>query len=261
MNEQKNKNKQEESPKNLVGEPIAPVSSWKKAMSKRWIYPAAYVAAAAIILALVWVYQDSSHKETADNTPAAAVTDDVSSVQTDAKPAADPNAADQKDQAASEEAVETTAVSEDFVWPVAEASEVSIVKPFYDKDGSTEEHEAAMVQYNDMFMPNTGIDVARSDKAAFEVQAALGGKVTKVEQHALNGYTVEVTNANNLKTVYESLSDVKVKQGDEVKQGQTLASAGKNEVGKDLGNHLHFEVYENGEAVNPASLLPDNSKK
>ncbi|GGA43987.1 M23 family metallopeptidase [Paenibacillus physcomitrellae] len=254
MNEQKNnKPNQEESPKNVMGEPVAPVSAWKKALSKRWVYPAAYMVAAALILTLVWVYQDASHKQAAENTTAT-VTDDVSSAETATEPAADPQGGQNDEQA-----VETTAVSEDFVWPVADATQVSIVKPFYDKDGSTEEHEAAMVQYKDEFMPNSGIDIARSDNAAFEVQAALGGKVTKVEQHALNGYTVEVTNANNLKTVYESLADVKVKQGDEVKQGQALASAGKNEIGKALGNHLHFEVYENGEAVNPASLLPDSS--
>ncbi|WP_223065989.1 M23 family metallopeptidase [Paenibacillus caui] len=247
MNEQKPKN-QEESPKNLMGEPVAPVSSWKKLLSKRWIYPAAYMAAAAIILTLVWVYQDASRKPM-DNKPTATVTDDASAVQTGTDPAAE-----QKD----EDALETTAVSEDFAWPVANASEVSVVKPFYDKDGSTEEHEAAMVQYNNEFMPNTGIDLARSDKQPFEVKAALGGKVTNVEQHALNGYVVEITSANNLKTVYESLADVKVKEGAEVKQGDRIASSGQNEIGKALGNHLHFAVYENDAPVNPTTLLPQN---
>lgn len=253
MNEQKPKQNQEESPKNIVGEPVAPVSSWKKLLSKRWVYPAAYVAAAAIILTLVWVYQDTSNKPVAQNTTAT-VSDDASAVQTGADPA---QSAGTTDTQQDNEAVETTAISENFIWPVADAADVSIVKPFYDKDGSTEEHEAAMVQYQNEFMPNTGIDLARSDKQAFEVKAALSGQVTRVEQHPLNGYVVEVTSANNLKTVYESLAGVKVKEGDKVKQGDTLATSGQNEISKDLGNHLHFAVYENDEPVNPTSLLPE----
>lgn len=246
MNE-KQKQTPEESPKNTLGEPVAPVSSWKKLLSKKWVYPAAYVAAAAIILTLVWVYQDAGNKQVAQNTTAT-VTDEA---------ATDPAATQPQAQTDENKAVETTAISENFVWPVAAPAEVSIVKPYYDKDGSTEEHEAAMVQYQNEFIPNTGIDLARSDKQTFEVKAALGGQVTHVEQHALNGYTVEITNANNLKTVYESLADVKVKEGDKVKQGDAIASSGLNEIGKTLGNHLHFAVYENDEPVNPTSLLPE----
>lgn len=250
MNEQKNKQQsQEETPKIGLGEPVAPVSSWKKLLSKRWIYPAAYMAAAAIILTLVWVYQDRSTKPL-DEKAATTAAEEMNA------PSTPTPANTEGTKAAEEKAVETTAVSEDLAWPVANAAEVSIVKPFYDKDASSEEHVSAMVQYKDTFWPNTGIDLARADKGTFEVKAALAGKVTRVEQNTVLGTVVEITHANNLKTVYESLSDVKVKMNDEVKQGETLASAGKNELSKDLGNHLHFAVYENGAPVNPAPLLP-----
>lgn len=59
-----------------------------------------------------------------------------------------------------------------------------------------------------------------------------------------------------MKTVYQSLGETKVKQGDEVKQGDTLATAGRNEMEKGLGNHVHFEVHEDGKIVNPSDLLP-----
>lgn len=68
---------------------------------------------------------------------------------------------------------------------------------------------------------------------------------------------VEITHGDNLKTVYQSLADVKVKQDDEVKQGDAIASAGVSELGKNLGNHLHFEVYEDGQPVNPQGYLPE----
>ncbi|GGH32800.1 M23 family metallopeptidase [Paenibacillus segetis] len=249
MNEQNQKNQPHgESPKKGMGEPVAPVSAWKRLLSKRWVYPAAYVAAAAIILTLVWVYQDASQKPM-DSTPAS-VTDSLNL----------PGDSDTLGQAEDKDgkSVETLATYEDLAWPVAKVADVTIVKPFYEKDGSAEDHQAALVQYKDTFTPNTGIDLAREDDKPFGVTAALGGKVTSVQEHPLLGFVVEITHANNLKTVYESLADVKVKLNDEVKQGDTIATAGRNEQEKDLGTHVHFAVYENGELVNPASVLPKN---
>lgn len=249
MNEQNQKKQpHEESPKIGLGEPAVPVSAWKRLLSKRWVYPAAYVAAAAIILTLVWVYQDASTKPM-DSTPAS-VTDSVN--------LSGEEEAALSEETEGEEAAEVIASSEDLAWPVANTAEVAVVKPFYEKEGTTEEHQAALVQYNDTFTPNTGIDLAREDRKSFEVNAAMSGKVTRVEEHPLLGYVVEITHASNLKTVYESLSDVKVKKDAEVKQGDVIGSAGRNEMEKDLDNHVHFAVYENGELVNPETVLPKN---
>ncbi|WP_433944356.1 peptidoglycan DD-metalloendopeptidase family protein [Paenibacillus sp. SN-8-1] len=244
MNDQNQKNqKNEESPKIGLGEPVVQASSWKRLLSRKWVYPAAYMATAAIILTLVWVYQDASHKPQVKET--AGVVTNV-----DNTPVVDSSKTEES------KSVPTVATPEDLVWPVANAADVTVVKPFYDKDASAEDHVAAIVKYNDTFIPNTGIDLARGDNKTFEVKAALSGKVTRVEQTPLSGYVVEITNANNLKTVYESLTDVKVKKDAEVKQGDTLASAGRSELEKDLGNHVHFAVFENDTPVNPATLLP-----
>lgn len=252
MNEQNNKKKpHEESPKIAMGEPVVQVSAWKKLLSKRWVYPAAYMAAAAIILTLVWVYQDASQKPL-DSTPASVSETGVTGTQ-------DLMAEDTaKNELGEDSEAQTVSVAEDLAWPVANMADVSVVKPFYDSEGTAEDHEAALVQYNDTFIANTGIDLARSDNETFEVTAAMGGKVTRVEEVPLYGLVVEITHANNLKTVYESLADVKVKQDADVKQGDVIGSAGRNEIEKDLGNHVHFSIYENDELVNPSSVLPKN---
>lgn len=252
MNEQNNKKKpHEESPKIAMGEPVVQVSAWKRLLSKRWVYPAAYMAAAAIILTLVWVYQDTSQKPL-DSTPASVSENGVVGTQ-------DLMGEDNVSEGIDEDlAAQTVAVAEDLIWPVANVADVSVVKPFYDSEGSAEDHEAALVQYNDTFIANTGIDLARSDKQSFEVTAAMGGKVTRVEEVPLYGMVVEITHANNLKTVYESLADVTVKQDDDVKQGTVLGTAGRNEIEQELGNHVHFAVYENDELINPSSVLPKN---
>ena len=66
------------------------------------------------------------------------------------------------------------------------------------------------------------------------------------------------------------MSEVKVKKGDSVTQGQVLGISGTNKLDKELGNHLHFEFYAEGQIVNPntyldkelqASIKVDNMQK
>ncbi|AIQ71371.1 M23 family metallopeptidase [Paenibacillus graminis] len=247
MNEQdKNKENHDESLKNKQGDSGAKPSSWNRMLSKRWVFPAVYTAAAAIILTLVWVYQDAGQKPLNPDT-AAVVSQEAAGTGTEA------GAGAAKDDPA---ALEVVASAESLVWPVANPADVEVVKPFYDENGTEENHVAAMVQYNDTFVPNAGIDIAREDNQPFDVKAALSGEVTRVEDVPVFGKVVEITSPGNLKTVYQSLGDTKVKQGDEVKQGDMLATAGRSEIEKNLGNHVHFEVYEDGKPVNPSDLLP-----
>ncbi|MBT2288264.1 M23 family metallopeptidase [Paenibacillus albidus] len=244
MNEQdKKQTNHDESLKNKQGDSGQAPSSWSKMLSKRWVFPAVYTAAAAIILTLVWVYQDAGQKPLNPDT-AAVVSKEEGSAAGNAS--GDPAA------------VEVVASAESLVWPVSNPAEVEVVKPYYDENGTEENHVEAMVQYNDTFVPNVGIDIARADNKVFDVKAALSGQVTRVEKDAtIFGTIIEITHPGNLKTVYQSLGETQVKQGDEVKQGDTLATAGRSELEKNLGNHVHFEVYEDGKVVNPSDLLPE----
>ncbi len=245
MNEQdKNKTNQDESLKKTQGDlPGAKPSSWNRLVSKRWVFPAVYTAAAAIILTLVWVYQDAGQKPLNQDT--AATSQQVGTYANEAGTTT-----------GGPDALEVVASTESMAWPVANPGEVEVVKPYYDENGTEDNHVAAMVQYNDKFIPNVGIDIAREDNNTFDVKAALSGEVTRVEDVAVLGKVIEITHQGNLKTVYQSLGETKVKQGDVVKQGDTLATAGRSEIEKDLGNHVHFEVYEDGKVVNPSDLLP-----
>lgn len=245
MNEQdKNKTNHDESLKTSQGDSGAKPSSWNKALSKRWVFPAVYTAAAAIILTLVWVYQDAGQKPLGQDTAATSQQVGASTNETGTTNS-------------NPDALEVVASAESMIWPVANPGEVEVVKPYYDENGTMDNHVAAMVEYNDKFIPNVGIDLAREDNNTFDVKAALSGEVTRVEDVAVLGKVIEITHQGNLKTVYQSLGETKVKQGDVVKQGDTLATAGRSEIEKDLGNHVHFEVYEDGKVVNPSDLLPE----
>ena len=54
----------------------------------------------------------------------------------------------------------------------------------------------------------------------------------------------------HLRTIYYSVSDVKVKVGDELKQGDVIARSGVSKISEDKANLL-FEVYYNGVIINP----------
>lgn len=128
-------------------------------------------------------------------------------------------------------------------------SSVSIAKTFYDYKGEATEQENSIIFYEDTYMQNSGVDYASS--SVFDVISILDGTVISVEENDLLGTTIEVRHSNDLISVYQSLSEVSVKEDDQVIQGQILAKSGLSNINKDLGNHLHFELYYKGEIVNP----------
>jgi murein DD-endopeptidase MepM/ murein hydrolase activator NlpD len=70
-----------------------------------------------------------------------------------------------------------------------------------------------------------------------------------------NGYgnVVEVDHGNGYSTLYAHNSAFTVKVGDLVRAGQQVSKAGS--TGRSTGPHIHFEVHENGVAVNPMPFL------
>ena len=93
--------------------------------------------------------------------------------------------------------------------------------------------------------------VSYSSEKIFDVISVLDGIVISVENNDILGTTVEIRHDNDLISVYQSLSNVNVKKDDKVIQGQIIAKSGLSNIEKDLGNHLHFELYYKGKIVNP----------
>ncbi|MDF2935337.1 MAG: peptidase [Paenibacillaceae bacterium] len=209
--------------------------SWRRLFSKKWVFPAVYMAAAALILTLVWVYQGGGTVEDAGGKQS--VTETVMNPGQEAVPVAAP--------------VET------MQWPVKERGEVEQIMSFYEDKAADNIKQAALVEYGDTFTPHLGVDLARQDDKEFDVLAALSGKVSLVEKNPLVGYQVEITHPNGLVTVYQSLGGVNVQKGADVKKGDVIAKAGRNELEKDHGTHLHFEVRQgaSGASVNPEQFL------
>ncbi len=96
-----------------------------------------------------------------------------------------------------------------------------------------------------------GVDIAVRDGTP--VLAMQGGTVVFAGQQAGYGTVVVLHHHGSTYTVYGHLSQPKVKQGDHVDGGQTIALSGHS--GNARGPHLHFEVRRWGEAEDPVPLL------
>lgn len=144
---------------------------------------------------------------------------------------------------------------ETMINPFTQA-DVKVGKSYYDYKASEEEQEKSITKYDDTYMQNTGIDFTSAN--IFDVIAVLSGEVIEVKEDDTLGKIVKVQHKNNYVSIYQSLSDVSVKKGDKVSQGQLLGHSGTNKMEKELGNHLHFELSINNQMVNPTEYLNKN---
>ncbi len=71
------------------------------------------------------------------------------------------------------------------------------------------------------------------------------------------GNVIEVDHGNGYVTRYAHNSRLTRKVGELVRAGQEIAKAGS--TGRSTGAHVHFEVWENGNVVNPRNFLSQQS--
>ena len=76
----------------------------------------------------------------------------------------------------------------------------------------------------------------------------------------LGGYgdMVEIDHGDGLTTRYGHMSEVDVREGDEVAAGAPLGRLGS--TGRSTGPHLHYEVRIDGEPVDPERFLRAGEK-
>ncbi len=69
------------------------------------------------------------------------------------------------------------------------------------------------------------------------------------------GNTVMIKHSDEITTLYGHIREggIKVKVGQVVQRGEKIAEVGS--TGRSTGNHLHFTVYKNNKAVNPAPYI------
>ena len=87
-----------------------------------------------------------------------------------------------------------------------------------------------------------------------DVYAADAGTVIYAEWAKTGyGYTVIIDHGNGRQTLYSHLKGALVKSGEAVARGQVIGQVGS--TGNSTGPHVHFEVRENDNQVNPLDYL------
>ena len=101
---------------------------------------------------------------------------------------------------------------------------------------------------------HNGIDIkgASGDR----INAIDDGVVTELVHNAIWGTVVTIDHNNGFVAKYYGLrKDSTVKPGDEVKKNGKIGLLDEIPIEKNDGNHLHFELYQDGNAVSPSDYL------
>lgn len=156
-----------------------------------------------------------------------------------------PNPADVKriseDRAILDKALSTwteqATVDTDFIAPVeGRLSSLFGLKRFFNKQAKD---------------PHGGLDIAAG--AGTPIKAPAGARVIETGNFYYNGNTVLLDHGQGLISGYFHMTDIAVKPGEQVKQGDVLGTVGK--TGRVTGPHLHWNIYLNNTKIDPALFI------
>jgi murein DD-endopeptidase MepM/ murein hydrolase activator NlpD len=84
------------------------------------------------------------------------------------------------------------------------------------------------------------------------IYAVTDGVVEFAGRHGGHGNFVKLGHGGGLETGYAHMSRIAVSPGERVRRGEVIGYVGS--TGLSTGAHLHFEVYEHGQTVNPETV-------
>lgn len=221
----------------------APVKVKRRSLYYILVTACALVLAAAIVL--IVVFATDSPSPTLDDPGASEQPDDSAGETEEPDEPDDPGDTEEPDEP--DEPGSTEVV---FSMPVSEGT-LGTAYTFW--------YNSTLNRYN----LHTGVDF-KAD-AGTAVTSAYAGTVESVTDTLLEGGKVVIDHGNGLKTVYASVDPAAgLKAGDAVARGDVIGavSAAADVMGNeyDEGSHLHFEVTQDGKAIDPVAYL-DLSEK
>ena len=147
-----------------------------------------------------------------------------------------------------DEILPTVATKETVIRPYNSTDVIATI-PFYNQNGTDEQQQAALIYYENIYMENTGVMYTSSNE--FNIFSVLDGTVKDIKDDTIMGKIVEIENNKAITTIYQSLGNVQVNIGDNLKQGDVIGTSGKNSIIANDLYSLHFEVYKKGEIIDP----------
>lgn len=132
-----------------------------------------------------------------------------------------------------------TYIGGEMVWPVPGYYDIS--SPFGERI-----HPITKV-----YSKHTGVDIKAS--MGVPIVTAQTGTVVFADWFGTYGKAIIIDHGGGLTTLYGHCSEISVMVGKTVKKGETIGLIGSS--GYSTGPHLHFEVRENGNYVEPMNYL------
>ena len=152
-----------------------------------------------------------------------------------------------------DEAIETLASNANEEQSIKERKYIMPVDGEISKEYATE--KLVYSETLGMWKTHPGIDIKANLNS--NVQSVSNGVVQVVEKDSFYGNVVKITDNEGYTFVYSNLdSDIQVKQGYNVKQGDIIGTVGVSATGELADEtHLHFEVIKDEMQVNPLDLI------
>lgn len=101
------------------------------------------------------------------------------------------------------------------------------------------------------FRHHSGLDIAAPKGSPIE--AVMDGKVIFAGKRGNFGNTVIIEHEDGYKSLYAHCDQLNVSVGDKIQTGEQIATVGS--TGLSTGNHLHFEIRKNEEAIDPLQVF------
>lgn len=126
----------------------------------------------------------------------------------------------------------------DFIWPVnGRISSIFGLRRFFNDQERR---------------PHSGLDVAAAEGTP--IKATASGTVIDAGDFFFSGNMIYLDHGQGIISLYAHLSEIAVKPGDVINQGDIIGKVGQ--TGRVTGPHLHFAVYSNRTLIDPIFMLP-----
>ncbi len=133
---------------------------------------------------------------------------------------------------------------------------VTIGKYFYDFEANEERQQNSIIFYENTYMQNSGVDYISDTQ--FDILAVLDGEVISVETDDTLGNIVKIKHDKNIITVYQGIDNIEIEKGNKVNQGSIIGTSGTSKINTNYTTSLHFEVYYNGQLIDPENFYSLN---
>jgi murein DD-endopeptidase MepM/ murein hydrolase activator NlpD len=104
---------------------------------------------------------------------------------------------------------------------------------------------------------HSGLDFVT--RAGIKVMATADGIVSEAKFDEIKGNYIVIKHSDEFATQYFHLQSLDVKAGAVLKKGEAIGRVGN--TGLSAGSHLHYEVLQHGNAVDPIDFVPEEIKE